>query len=144
MLQVLYTWWISKVFFRWQNACVIKVKGILLNLISDKTVLLSSAELLWDFYSNFHLFCHSFMFWLLLCSLSGLTSCYPHLNDDSRGWNALQVCWWLSLEGIGGGISSGQKTSVSLKWWIFLNLYGNMSPHVTFGQIPIAPSKKNG
>lgn len=90
-------------FLRWPNACVIKVKGILLNLMSDETVLLSSAQLLWrDFYSNLHLFCHSFMFWLSLCSLSGLTACYSHLNDGSRGWNASQVCWWLGLKGIGG------------------------------------------
>lgn len=39
---------------------------------------------------------------------------------------------------------SRESALVSLKRCIFWNLHGNMSPHVTFGQIPIAPSKKNG
>lgn len=71
-----------------------------------------------EFYSDLQLFCCSFMSWLSTCSFSALSAYYPRLNNDSRGWNTSQDCWWLSLGGIWGEIYKDVFSSLSeIRTW---------------------------
>lgn len=47
-----------------------------------------------------------------------LTASYPHLNNDPRGWNTSQDCWWLSLRGIRGATYKDVFSSLSeIRTW---------------------------